>query len=207
MIRKKQFDYFAAMKDIAHLSHEAATALQGSMAAYDYESFIVKSEAVHEIEHLGDNYTNDIYEQLAVTFMTPIDREDIALLTDVLDDVLDGINEFTYLLENLVVRQLRPGVKEFIETIVEATEAVEVATGEFSKFKNSKKLKEHVKTVKTLEKGADRLYSEMTKELYTHEKDAIEIIKWRDVYNKLEKIVNDAESCVKVIKSLVIKNS
>lgn len=47
----------------------------------------------------------------------------------------------------------------------------------------------------------------MTKELYTHEKDAIEIIKWRDVYNKLEKIVNDAESCVKVIKSLVIKNS
>ncbi|GHU36501.1 phosphate transport regulator [Bacilli bacterium] len=207
MIRKKQFDYFAAMKDIAHLSHEAATALQTSIADYDYESFIVKSEAVHEIEHQGDTYANDIYEQLAVTFMTPIDREDIALLTDVLDDVLDGINEFTYLLENLVIRELRSGVREFIETIVAATEAVEVATGEFSKFKNSKKLKEHVKTVKTLEKGADRLYSEMTKELYTHEKDAIEIIKWRDVYNKLEKIVNDAESCVKVIKSLVIKNS
>lgn len=140
------------MKDIAHLSHEAATALQGSMAAYDYESFIVKSEAVHEIEHLGDNYTNDIYEQLAVTFMTPIDLEDIALLTDVLDDVLDGINEFTYLLENLVVRQLRPGVKEFIETIVEATEAVEVATGEFSKFKNSKSSRNMLKRLKRSKK-------------------------------------------------------
>lgn len=206
-MRKKQFDYFSAMKDLAHLSHEAALALDESLVDYDYNAFIVKSEVVHEIENKGDVYANDIYEQLAITFMTPIDREDIAQLTDVLDDVLDGINEFTYLLENLVVRDLRSGVKEFVTTIVDATAAVEIATGEFAKFKNSKTLKEHVKAVKMLEKGADRLYSEMTKTLYTHEKDPIEIIKWRDVLNKLEKIVNDAESCVKVIKSLVIKNS
>lgn len=207
MARKKQFDYFAAMKDVAHLSHDAATALKETLEHYDYESFIIKSEVVHEIEDKGDDRVAEVYDQLAVTFMTPIDREDIAQLIDALDDVLDGINEFTYLLENLVIRNLRPGVKEFIDTIVEATEAVEIATGEFAKFKNSKKLKEHVKTVKLLEKGADRLYSEITKELYTHEKDAIEIIKWRDAFNKLEKIVNDAERCVKIIKSLVIKNS
>jgi predicted phosphate transport protein (TIGR00153 family) len=207
MARKKQFDYFGAMKNIAHLSHDAAVALQETIADYDYESFIVKSETVHAIEHNGDECVLDIYDQLAVTFMTPIDREDIAQLTDALDDILDGINEFTYLLENLVIRDLRVGVKEFIDTIVAATEAVEVATGEFAKFKNSKTLKEHVKAVKLLEKGADRLYSEITKELYTHEKDAIEIIKWRDAFNKLEKIVNDTETCVKIIKSLVIKNS
>lgn len=87
-----------------------------------------------------------------------------------MDDVLDGINEFTYLLENLVVRDLRSGVKGFVTTIVDVTAAVEIATGEFAKFKTSKTLKEHVKAVKMLEKGTDRLYSEMTKTLYTHEK-------------------------------------
>ncbi|GFH43523.1 phosphate transport regulator [Lactococcus hodotermopsidis] len=207
MARKKQFDYFGAMKDIAHLSHDAAVALQEIIVDYEYESFIVKSESVHAIEHKADDSVAEVYDELAVTFMTPIDREDIAQLTDALDDVLDGINEFTYQLENLVIRNLRPGVKEFVDTIVEATQGVEIACGEFAKFKNSKKLKEHVANVKLLEKGADRLYSEITKELYTNEKDPIEIIKWRDAFNKLEKIVNDIESCVKIIKSLVIKNS
>ncbi|MDR1568698.1 MAG: DUF47 family protein [Streptococcaceae bacterium] len=207
MARKKQFNYFEAMNEIAVKVDQSSKLLQQLAKNYDYEALVDQAEAIHILEREADVLVSDIMEELAVSFITPIDREDIVLLTHSLDDVIDNINEVTYLLENLVVKSLRTRTIDFFDLIAEATHGICLATSEFSKFKNSKTLKGLLKNVNDIERQADLLYSELTKEMYSTENNAIEIIKWRDLYNKFETIVNQSEKAVNTIGSLVIKNS
>jgi predicted phosphate transport protein (TIGR00153 family) len=207
MAKKKQYNYFEKMTDLAQFSNEASKKLVTLVNDYDYTVLPAKSEDIHITERNGDAIVEEIIEELAISFITPIDREDILLATNSLDDVLDGINEITYLFENLVIETLRPRTADFVALIEEATEKLVVATKEFAKFKNSKTLKAMLKEVNEVEGNADKLYSALTKDLYANEKDAIEIIKWRDIYNRLEKIVNDTEKATDIIGGLVIKNS
>jgi predicted phosphate transport protein (TIGR00153 family) len=207
MAKKKQFNYFEKMTELAQYGYEAAVKLQAVVKDYDYTYLPAQSEDIHITERNGDAIVEEIIDELAISFITPIDREDILMATNALDDVLDGVNEITYLFENLVIETLRPRTADFSELIVEATEKLVVATTEFAKFKNSKTLKAMLKEVNEVEGNADKLYSVLTKDLYANEKDAIEIIKWRDIYNRLEKIVNDTEKATDIIGGLVIKNS
>jgi predicted phosphate transport protein (TIGR00153 family) len=206
MAKKKQFNYFEALAHLADNAHLAALKLQAIVENYDYDRLPEISEEVHIIERDGDTVVHDVSEELAISFITPIDREDIVLITNSLDDVLDGINELTYLFENLAIYRLRPRTEEFANLVIEGTQALLVATKEFSKFKNSKTLKNLLKEVNKVEANGDRLYSELTKDLYQNEKDAIEIIKWRDIYNNFEHVVNNTEKAVDIIGGLVIKN-
>ena len=141
------------------------------------------------------------------SFITPIDREDILVISERLDDILDGIMGLTYLFENLVITKIRPETNLFAEMIVQATQGVETALKEFPKFKNSKTLRQMINDVNTIESEADLLYSKMKKALFTDEKEVLEIIKWKDIYDRFESIINDTESAVDIIDGMVIKNT
>ena len=145
--------------------------------------------------------------ELYDAFITPIDREDIVLITNRLDDILDELNATTYLFENLLVYTIRPNTDQFLQLIVIATSDVVSATKEFAKFKHSKVLKHYIDQVNETESEADKLYSALVKNLFAHEKDPIEVIKWRDIYNHLEMITDACEAAADVIEGLVIKNS
>lgn len=95
----------------------------------------------------------------------------------------------------------------FITYGVEATAGVLTATKEFAKFKNSKTLHTMINEVSEIEGKADKLYSESLKELFTNEQNPVEVIRWKNVYDQLEELLNASESVVNVIGGLVIKNS
>ena len=147
--------------------------------------------------------TNELYD----AFITPIDREDILVISERIDDILDGINGVTYLFENLVIEKMRPETDVFVDMIVTAAKGVHTATGEFPKFKHSKTLKSMIDEVNTIESEADRLYSRLKKDLFTEEKDPIEVIKWKEIYERLEAIINNSEDAVDIIDGMVIKNT
>lgn len=207
MARKKQYDYFITMKNLAANSAKAARVLQKLVADYSEANLAAKGEEIHRLEHEGDDFSQEIRSQLYDAFITPIDREDIFQITEQLDDILDGINATIYLFENLVVDKIRPRTSEFIELLVDATDATLKATEEFAKFKNSKSLRQLITHVKEVESQADRLYSELTRDLFLHEQNPVEIIKWKDVYDTLEDIADACEDAADIIASLVIKNS
>lgn len=147
--------------------------------------------------------TNELYD----SFITPIDREDILIISERLDDILDGIMGLTYLFENLVIKSLRPETAEFAGMIEQATQGVQTALKEFPKFKNSKTLRQMINDVNRIESEADLLYSKLKKALFTDEKDVLEIIKWKDIYDRFETIINDTEGAVDIIDGMVIKNT
>ncbi|GAB2025359.1 DUF47 domain-containing protein [Lactovum odontotermitis] len=207
MARKKQYNYFLALEKLAEYSVKSAGLLQELILEYNKEKFLSKSEEIHQFENEGDSITEETSNELYDAFITPIDREDIVEITNRLDDILDGINATTYSFENLQIRRLKADTDTFVQLVVTATEGVLRATKEFAKFKNSKLLKEYIHQVKVTESEADRLYSALIQRLFTSEKDPVEIIKWKDIYERLEKIMNACEEAAVVIEGLVIKNT
>lgn len=135
MARKKQFDYFGELEHLAKNAHQAAELLEMITVDYSLEKLENEAQKIHELEREGDQIVQKIMSELYVSFITPIDREDIVEITQRLDDVLDTINSISYLLSSLVVKELKENALVFITYGVEATAGVLTATKEFAKFK------------------------------------------------------------------------
>lgn len=207
MARKKQYDYFKTMEYLAENAHLAAEHLETIFENYDAKTLVENAEVIHELEKKNDHLVDELTNQLYDAFITPIDREDILIISECLDDIIDGINAMTYLLENLVVKTLRPETQTFGTFVNRATKGVHLAMIEFPKFKKSKNLKKLIIEVNEIESEADLLYSRMKKQLFSVEKDILEIIKWKEIYDRFESIINDTERAVDIIDGMIIKNT
>lgn len=206
MARKKQYDYFEALQEMAVDTQKAATYLKELMYHYSIEELAAKAELIHDAEHAADDKVTEIMHELYDAFITPIDREDIANITEKIDDVIDGINGVVYSFENLVITSIPTEAMAFSDLIVSATDGLLVATKEFAKFKNSKTLNKMIEDVNKIEWQADCLYSQLTRDLFIQEQNPVEIIKWKDLLDRMERIVNACEDAVDIIAQIVIKN-
>ncbi|EOT44604.1 DUF47 domain-containing protein [Enterococcus columbae] len=207
MARRKKYDYFKTLETLAANSFKSAELLEKIMRNYSFDHLETESELIHHLEKENDHLVTELTNELYDAFITPIDREDIMLLAESLDDVLDGINGITYMFENLCITELRADTELFAHLLVVATNGVLNAMKEFPKFKNSKDLKQLLKEVRNTESEADRLYSKLKKELFAGDNDLLEIIKWKEIYEKFELISNSTEKAVDLIGNLIIKNT
>jgi hypothetical protein len=207
MARRKQYDFLGAMAHLTQNAAAAAEVLVQLVKDYSAEALVTKAEKIHDLEKEGDRIVTELTNELYDAFITPIDREDILIIAERIDDILDGINALTYLFENLAIKKMRPQTDEFATMVLDAANGVHTAMLEFPKFKHSKTLKKMIDEVNRVESESDRLYSELKKGLFTEETDILEIIKWKDVYDRFEQIVNASEAAVDIIDGMVIKNT
>lgn len=207
MARRKQYDFLDAMAHLTKNAAAAAEVLVQLVKNYSAENLITEAEKIHDLEKEGDKIVTELTNELYDAFITPIDREDILIIAERIDDILDGINALTYLFENLAITKMRPQTDEFAQLVLVAANGVHTAMLEFPKFKHSKTLKKMIDEVNRVESESDRLYSKLKKGLFTEETDLLEIIKWKDVYDRIEQIVNATEAAVDIIDGMVIKNT
>ncbi|MFC0361232.1 DUF47 domain-containing protein [Enterococcus canintestini] len=207
MARRKQYDFLDAMAHLTKNAAAAAEVLVQLVKNYSAENLITEAEKIHDLEKEGDKIVTELTNELYDAFITPIDREDILIIAERIDDILDGINALTYLFENLAITKMRPQTDEFAQLVLVAANGVHTAMLEFPKFKHSKTLKKMIDEVNRVESESDRLYSKLKKGLFTEETDLLEIIKWKDVYDRFEQIVNASEAAVDIIDGMVIKNT
>ncbi|AYW50465.1 DUF47 domain-containing protein [Tetragenococcus halophilus] len=207
MGRKKQYDYFKKMEQLAENVHTAAEILEEIVDNYSTTDFSERAEKIHEIEKNSDQIVEELTNELYDAFITPIEREDILVVSERLDDILDGINAMTYLFENLVITQMRAETDKLAALVTEAAKGVHEAMKEFPKFKISKALKELISDVNYVESQGDRLYSRLKKHLFSKEQDVLEIVKWKEIYDGFELIINYHEDAVDLIDGMIIKNT
>lgn len=207
MARKKEFNYFTALANLALKGEEAAKVLLVMIQEYDYEKNREKIEKIHLIENEADTISREILDELNHSFVTPIDREDIVGITENLDDIVDGINALAYLFDTYLIKDLRPKTEKIAGYVVEATEGITIATNEFAKFKHSKTLKSMIAQVNKIEEKTDDLYRALIKELFTREADVLNVVKWKSVYEGFEKVINNTEIAADNLEGLVIKNT
>lgn len=166
-----------------------------------------KYEQLKEIEHKGDRITHDIFTKLRETFITPLEREDIHELASGLDDVLDCIEGVGSRLNYFKIEKPTQELIKLIDIINKAVHQIHQAVSNLEKL-------EHVHTfcqeINTLENQADNICREATADLFENTKKVEQLkdlIKWKEIYNRLEIAADRCEDVANVIEGIIVKSS
>jgi predicted phosphate transport protein (TIGR00153 family) len=159
---------------------------------------------LQEIEHRGDTMTHDIIRMLNQTFITPFDREDIHRLTSSLDDVLDFVNAAAVRMTLYRISSPPPAAADLARIIVTQAEELSKAVALLG---DNQHLLEHCVEVNRLENEADRISRKAIAELFESEKDPIQLIKLKELYEVLETATDKAEDAANVLEAVALKSA
>lgn len=207
MARKNDAFYFDAFCACAEYSCQAAKLLERVTKDYHPERIKEELEAMHAIEQAADEKKHEINDALVTAFVTPIEREDIALLSENLDTVTDRIEGVLHRLYFDNITEIRDDALELSEMIVRACTEMAALLEELPQFKRSKTLREHVIAINSLEEEADHAYIRAMRRLHTTCTDPLTVFSWHEVYTFLEYCVDSCEHVADTVSSIVMKNS
>jgi uncharacterized protein len=201
----KQVDFFDYFNDLANTAVRAADYFKTLSTRGSFD--LTTSAAMHDIEHEGDEITHTIFNKLNTTFITPFDREDIHNLANKLDSVIDMINAITNRMKVYKMTESSDELKQFSELIYKSAVATAQAV---ASLKNTKKMHtalEFCIEVNRLENEGDIIRDTTLSKLFDSGKDPIFILKWKEIYELSETVLDICEDVANVIESIVVKQA
>ena len=204
---KKNSPYFEDFITMVGFSVKAAEYLQTVLTDFDANTLSVKRKEMHDIEHAEDNIRHGMMKRLVKEFVTPIDREDIIQLANVLDTVTDTIDDILTRMYIYNIKEVRPAALKFGEVIVRCCKALQTAMIEFPNFQKSKTLLQAIIEVNNMEEEADALYVDVMHELYQNDPDPKNVIVWSELYEQLEDCCDACEDAADMVQIIVMKNA
>jgi predicted phosphate transport protein (TIGR00153 family) len=199
----RQEEFFDLFVEVATRSHEAAKHLFELFTGPD-DRREYHVDAIKRIEHEADELTHEVVRRLDRTFITPIDREDIHLLSSDLDDVVDRIDSTARRAQIFRLGPTPEGIAELCEVIVQITAETAKAV---EKLRGRDDVIRHCIEAKRLEEEGDAVYHTMLGRMFERETDPIAIIKWKEMYDNLERTIDDCEDVANDLESIVLKNA
>jgi len=196
----KFFDLFEKGAD-----NVATAATELHILFHDYTNVAQKVGRLTELEHKGDYITHQIVEQLHRTFVTPLDREDIGLLTQGLDDVMDFMEDAAVAMLLYRIKQPTKRARQLADILVDVTDELVKAIPHMRKRSEMSQILQHCVEINRLENEADSIVRFALAELF----DDIpleDVIKWREIYEHLENAVDKAEDVANVLEGVVLKH-
>ncbi|WP_026887312.1 DUF47 domain-containing protein [Clostridium beijerinckii] len=161
---------------------------------------------IEELEHNGDRLVNVMVKELNDSFITPFDREDMYLLIKRLDDILDLINSTIHRFVMFNVTESTEPAKYLADMIIKCTKLISELMDELHLIAGKNNINEKILTINQIESEVDRLFRNTVGELFRNEKDPIEIIKWKEIYQILENTIDKCEKIANIVEGVVIKN-
>jgi len=162
---------------------------------------------VEDLEHRRDNITHQIHLELGKNFITPFDREDIHSLASSLDDVADFIHGAANRMDLYKVEKATEPMIEIADLLVEATEHVSKAIHELRDLKNIRNITDSCVRINSVENKADYIFDKAVADLFEFEKDAISLIKHKEVLSAMEDATDKCEDVANVLESILVKNA
>jgi uncharacterized protein len=193
------YDDFTAMAEQIQYGAE----LLDSMLAPD-KPLWDKADEIKEVEHKCDFLTHEIIQRLNRTFVTPLDREDIHTLARSLDDVMDAIDASASIVRLYHIDSVRPGAREL--TLLVKNSAIQVVCA-MKALEKRKGVAECAVEINRLENEADRAHQAAVSALFRDEKDAIVIMKWKEILDFLEQATDRCEDVANVLEGVVVKHA
>jgi len=200
----KQVDFFEIFERASRNLIVACEHLVGLFE--NFERIDERIAAIEKLEHDNDDLTHEVMQQLATTFLTPIDREDIHALATGLDDVLDLTWAAADRVALFHVPATRPGALALARSLKQNTETVHRAFQELRRKKYAA-LKKTCIDINSLENEADRIFRESIGNLFNDEKDPILLIKWKEILEYLESATDKCEDVANTLESVVLKHA
>ncbi len=170
----------------------------------DYSDLDRKAGRVLDIEHEGDEVTHEVMRRLNTTFITPFDREDIHRLASSLDDVLDHVEAAAEYLQLHRIDSPLPQMLALAEILQKAASTTATAMPALRKMKD---LEEYWVEINRLENDGDRITREAIASLFDNGIDPMVVIRWKDIFERLENAIDATEQVANIIEGIVIKNA
>lgn len=158
------------------------------------------------IEQEGDRVTHQCVEALHKTFITPFDRTDIHHLISKLDDILDEIKGIARCIVLYKLQPLSTEANQLALLVVQSCQEVEAAIKELRKIKNTEIMRTCFIKINHLENEADLILSQAIGNLFDQEKEACAIIKWKEVYEHLERTTDVCEDVANILEGIILEN-
>ena len=200
----KDDKFFILFKQMTENITEGARLLKDMLD--NFEDPIESQHKIKDVEHKGDSITHDIIQKLNKTFVTPLDREDIYSLASKLDDILDLIDVCAQRIIMYNVESIPPEAKSLGFIILQSCLVVDKAVAMLGK-KSNEQLFALCVEINALENEADRVCREAISRLFDEEKDPIQLIKWKEIFETLEKATDKCEDAANILESVVVKNA
>lgn len=162
---------------------------------------------IEQLEHKGDEITHTIFHELAGTFITPFDREDIQYLASGLDDILDYIHGSAKRIELYKIDPIHASMVKLAELILQCAQELNNAVGSLRSMRNMAQIREALVKVNSIENHADDLFDNAVARLFEEEKNAIEIIKIKEVLSALETATDKCEDVANVLETIIVKQA
>jgi predicted phosphate transport protein (TIGR00153 family) len=169
-----------------------------------YENVEEKAQKLKDVEHQGDLIIHEIVEKLNRSFVTPIDRDDIHSLASGLDDVLDSIEAIANRMVLFKIPSPTEPLRRMTAILIQASEQIQKAVHSLRKLDH---LMVFCIEIKRLETQADEISRTLLGELFEREKDPIAVIKWKEIYGRMEAAADKCADIAKIIEAIVVKNA
>ncbi|HET7564008.1 MAG TPA: DUF47 family protein [Gemmatimonadaceae bacterium] len=194
--------FFDLFNEMAQRTVRSATLLKALFAEPGQLDHYVGQ--IKAVEHEADNLTHDIINRIDKTFVTPIDREDIHLLASQLDEVVDLVDGTARRAAMFRITQVKEPAKKLCDVLVLATKAISVAVKD---MRNSKIVVQESRVIKEREEEGDALYHEAVGLLFKGTPDPLDVIKWKELYDTLERALDQCEDVANALESISLKHA
>lgn len=206
MAKKDKF-YYENLAAAAGLSKDAAVYLVKCLENYNANDIKKMIDEMHKIEHSADIKKHEMNDALAKAFVTPVDREDLDLLSHQMDDVTDIIEEVLQKFYIFNITEIYPAAITFAKKLVRSCELLCELMNEFENFKKSKKINSLIVELNDVEEECDQLHLSSMRALTVESKDVLVTISWREIFECLEACADACENVSECVGSVIMKNT
>ena len=199
--------YFENFAESTALSKKAASFLVECLENYDSDNIHKMLDKMHSIEHSADIKKHEMNEALAKAFVTPVDREDLDMLSQKIDDIIDILEEILQKFYIFDIKTINSSAVDFAQKLVKACELLGEIMSEFENFKKSKKIHSLIIEINDVEEECDKLYLSSMRKLTQESSDVLTTVSWREIYESLEACADACEDVSECVGSVIMKNT
>ncbi len=196
------FDYF---DELANKIEEGGKFFLEMAQNHNYTE--ARVARLKEIEHEADVIAHKTYKRMYKTFLTPIDREDIYALVNKMDDILDNIFATAVRLHMYKVEKPNDEIIKQAEILFQAIRKIKNVVHGLRDLKNSQMILDGCVEINTLENAGDVVLRTIITDLFIKEKDAIELIKWKEIFERIEEAIDVCEDVSNIVEGIVLKHA
>lgn len=199
--------YFENFSACATLAKNAANYLVECLENYDANKIEEMIAKMHTFEHSADMKKHEMNETLAKAFVTPVDREDLDMLSQQLDNVCDTLEEVLQKFYIYNIKTIDPSAIEFAKNLVKSCEMLVQIMDEFENFKKSKTMRSLIIACNDVEEDCDKLYLATMHNLTKNSTDVLTTMSWYKIFDCLEACADACEHVSECVGSIIMKNT
>jgi|SRR4051794_16404020 predicted phosphate transport protein (TIGR00153 family) len=197
----KEREFFDLFEEAGNNAVRAAELLERMLLQWPDHGEMLRDVVVCEQE--GDRITHDIIQRLNQTFVTPFDREDIIALASNVDDIVDYIEEVADFLGLYRIEAPMEQAQRMASVLAESTRAIGNA---IPRLRSLRDVHHYTVEVNRLENEGDRILREAVASLFERGIDPMMVIRWKDIFERLEDAIDSTETAVNTLEGIIIKN-